>query len=89
MSKRYLQVIEVEAPSGSVRAFWWRGRRYGVRRILARWRETGGWWKAAADAPWAGESSREILRVQAAGGGIYEIARDLRTGAWSMHRVYD
>lgn len=28
--------------------FLWRGRLYVVREVLARWTESGGWWRAAA-----------------------------------------
>src|ERR1044072_85260 len=50
MSKRYGEPIDVEATDGSVDAFSWRGKRYRVRRVLGRWREAGGWWRADDDA---------------------------------------
>lgn len=67
MSKRYEDPISVEAPEGSIEAFWWRGRRYLVRQVLCRWREAGGWWEANGDSrkPWAAGDAREILRVDA------------------------
>lgn len=103
MSKRYLDTIEIEASSGTIEAFLWRGKRYIVRRVLARWRETGGWWRGSeTDRPWAGGHAHEIVRVDAVAlgpldprgtargaRGVYEIARDLRSGAWSMRRVLD
>lgn len=94
MTKRYGDPIEVEAPEGSVEAFRWRGKRYGVRQVLCRWREAGGWWNSpGAEQPWRAGEAREILRVDAmtSGGarGVYEIARDLRTGAWTLDRVWD
>lgn len=68
MSKRYDEPadVEVDAEAG-IEAFWWRGRRYRVRRVLSRWREAGGWWESAADTaqPWARGESKEILRVDA------------------------
>lgn len=68
MSKRYDEPADVEADAGGqIEAFWWRGRRYRVRRILSRWREAGGWWESAADTaqPWVRGESKEILRVDA------------------------
>ena len=90
MSKRYAEPIEIEATAGSLIAFRWRGRRYPVRRVVCRWREAGGWWTttAATDRPWLAGDAREIVRVDAAS-GTYEIARDLRSGAWTLSRVLD
>lgn len=96
MSKRYAEPIEVEAPEGSVEAFWWRGKRYAVRQVLCRWREAGGWWDDPSDShPWAAGDAREVVRIDAVpmtnglAPGTYEIARDLRTGSWSLFRVWD
>ncbi len=93
MSKRYTDPIDVEAPKGSVEAFWWRGKRYQVRRVLTRWRESGGWWeKGAEEKPWLAGDAREVVRLEAGNGraaGTYEIARDLRAGTWTMFRVLD
>ena len=49
MSKRYEEPAEVEAPEGPIEAFWWRGKRYYVRQILCRWRESSGWWESSED----------------------------------------
>ncbi|MGZ4104481.1 MAG: DUF6504 family protein [Actinomycetota bacterium] len=94
MSKRYGEPIEVEASEGSVEAFWWRGKRYHVRQVQCRWREAGGWWRASGeqDKPWTADDAREIVRLDAANGrglGTYEIARDLRSGTWTLFRVLD
>lgn len=92
MSKRYQDPIEVESSNGSPRAFFWRGKRYQIRQILTRWRESGGWWDStSSEQPWLNADSKEIVRVDAIGRtrGTYEIARDLRTGAWTMFRVLD
>jgi len=97
MSKRYGEPIDVEAPEGMVEAFWWRGKRYGVRQILCRWREAGGWWEAsgAEERPWLAGDAREIYRIDAVPAtnglapGVYEIARDLRSGSWTLFRVWD
>src|SRR5438309_11586347 len=97
MSKRYGEPIEVEAPGGSIEAFSWRGKRYTVRQIHCRWREDGGWWEAGGEIaqPWTAGDAREIVRLDAAPltnglrAGTYEIARDLRSGAWTLLRVWD
>lgn len=96
MTKRYGEPIDVEAPEGSIEAFWWRGRRYGIRQVLCRWRETGEWWlDASQERPWVAGSEREILRVDAQPAtnglapGVYEIARDMGTGRWTLFRVLD
>jgi hypothetical protein len=96
MSKRYGDPIDVEAPEGMVEAFWWRGKRYSVGQVLCRWREAGGWWDDdGTERPWQAGDAREIYRVDAQPAtnglapGIYEIARDLRSGAWTLFRVLD
>jgi len=96
MSKRYSEPIEVEAPEGPIEAFWWRGKRYQIREVLGRWREDGSWWLAPDGAPpWAAGSSLEVVRVDTApttnglAAGVYEIARDLRSGTWRLCRVWD
>jgi hypothetical protein len=97
MSKRYGEPIDVEAPEGSVEAFWWRGKRYQVRQVLGRWREAGGWWEGSGeeDKPWLADDAREIVRLDAVpmtnglAPGTYEIARDLRNGTWTLFRVMD
>ncbi len=93
MSKRYREPVDVDAPDGSIEAFWWRGKKYVVGRVLSRWRETGGWWSAAqTDKPWTSGEDREIVRIHARCGratGTYELARDLRNGSWLLDRVWD
>ena len=97
MSKRYGEPIEVEAPDGPVEAFRWRGKRYLVRQVLCRWRETGGWWASPEEGtpPWAAGEALEILRIDTypttngLAAGVYEIARDLRDGRWTLFRVWD
>jgi hypothetical protein len=97
MSKRYEEPIDVEAPDGAVEAFWWRGKRYAVRQVLCRWRESGGWWEGGGDTsqPWLAGDDREIWRVDAQPAtnglppGTYELSRDLRSGKWTLFRVWD
>ena len=52
MSRRFTEPVEVctqAAASGPVpEEFHWRGRRYVVREVLARWTESGSWWKGSA-----------------------------------------
>ncbi|MCU1592632.1 MAG: hypothetical protein JWO12_24 [Frankiales bacterium] len=49
MSRRHADPVEVRtvaAPSGPVPdQFLWNGRRYVVREVLARWTESGSWWR--------------------------------------------
>ena len=92
MSKRVGEPIDVEGSAPTIEAFWWRGTRYQVRRVIGRWRETGGWWTGTdGQAPWAAGRACEILRVDAVGRarGVFEVARDLRSGSWVLHRVLD
>lgn len=91
MSKRYEEPADVEAPEGSIEAFWWRGRRYHVRQVLCRWREAGGWWEATGDTaqPWARGDAREIWRVDAQpegnGNGRHPAGSKLsRTGTYEL-----
>lgn len=52
MSRRHADPVEVRlrtAESGPVPdQFLWRGRRYLVREVLARWTESGSWWSGTA-----------------------------------------
>ena len=52
MSRRHVDPVEVHtraAPSGPVPdQFLWRGRLYLVREVLARWTESGSWWRGTA-----------------------------------------
>ena len=52
MSRRFTEPVEVSTgvtASGPVpEEFLWRGRRYVVREVLARWTESGSWWRGAA-----------------------------------------
>ncbi len=97
LSKRYAEPVFVEAPDGMLEAFAWRGKRYLVRQILCRWREASDWWEPGSEAakPWARGESREIWRIDAqpeTNGlppGTYELSRDLRSGAWTLYRVWD
>ncbi|GAC1440431.1 MAG: hypothetical protein NVSMB55_05090 [Mycobacteriales bacterium] len=40
--------VEVRRRDDVPEQFLWRGRLYVVRAVLARWTESGGWWRGAA-----------------------------------------
>jgi hypothetical protein len=52
MSRLHADPVEVltrsEAAGPVPDQFLWRGRRYLVREVLARWTESGSWWRGAA-----------------------------------------
>lgn len=52
MTRLHADPVEVHTrtePAGPVPdQFRWRGRRYVVLEVLARWTEAGGWWRGAA-----------------------------------------
>lgn len=48
MSRLHTDLVEVRRRDDEPAEFLWRGRLYVVREVLARWTESGGWWRAAA-----------------------------------------
>jgi hypothetical protein len=48
ITHRQAQQIEVRRRDDAPEQFLWRGRLYVVRAVLARWTESGGWWRTAA-----------------------------------------
>jgi hypothetical protein len=48
MSTRRADPVEVRKRDDVPEQFLWRGRLYVVRAVLARWTESGGWWRSAA-----------------------------------------
>ena len=48
MSRLHTDVVEVQRRDDEPAQFLWRGRLYVVREVLARWTESGGWWRSAA-----------------------------------------
>jgi hypothetical protein len=48
MSRRYADPVEVQRQDVDPAQFLWRGRLYLVRAVLARWTESGRWWRSAA-----------------------------------------
>jgi hypothetical protein len=48
MSRRYADPVEVQRHDADPAQFLWRGRLFLVRGVLARWTESGQWWRSAA-----------------------------------------
>ena len=48
MSRLHTDAVEVARHDDLPAQFLWRGRLYVVREVLARWTESGGWWRRAA-----------------------------------------
>ena len=48
MSRLHADAVEVQRHDDEPAQFLWRGRLYVVREVLARWTESGGWWRSAA-----------------------------------------
>ena len=48
MSRLHADAVEVQRRDDEPAQFLWRGRLYVVREVLARWTESGGWWRTAA-----------------------------------------
>ncbi|MGI8536401.1 MAG: DUF6504 family protein [Mycobacteriales bacterium] len=48
MSRLHADAVEVHRRDDEPAQFLWRGRLYVVREVLARWTESGGWWRSAA-----------------------------------------
>lgn len=47
MSRLHVDPVEVQRHDDLPAQFLWRGRVYLVREVLARWVESGGWWRGA------------------------------------------
>lgn len=62
MSRLHTDVVEVARRDDEPAQFLWRGRLYVVREVLARWTESGGWWRSAAvQAVSSGDGSADPL----------------------------
>jgi len=48
MTRLHADPVEVARRDDEPAQFLWRGRLYVVREVLARWTESGGWWRSAA-----------------------------------------
>jgi len=61
VSRLHTDVVEVARRDDEPAQFLWRGRLYVVREVLARWTESGGWWRSAAvQAVSSGESGPDV-----------------------------
>lgn len=107
--RRHSDVVEVltrPAPTGpEPDEFHWRGRRYVVAEVLARWTQSGSWWTGASvralregATPSAELDDREQQwwRVEAGSGRLAELSAgpgvyDLcfADGRWLLKRVMD
>ncbi len=47
MTRLHADPVEVRRRDDVPEQFLWRGRLYVVRTVLARWTESGGWWRGA------------------------------------------
>jgi hypothetical protein len=57
------------------------GRRDRVVSAGKRWRVNENWWRQ--------EVSREYFQIETASGLVAEIYRDMLSGSWYLHRIYD
>ncbi|MCW2726786.1 MAG: hypothetical protein JWN35_3707 [Frankiales bacterium] len=48
MTRLHTDPVEVRRRDDQPDQFLWRGRLYVVREVLARWTESGGWWRGDA-----------------------------------------
>ena len=48
MSRRYADQVDVQRHDADPAQFLWHGRLYLVRSVLARWTESGHWWRSPA-----------------------------------------
>lgn len=48
MSRLHADAVEVRRDDDEPAQFLWHGRLYVVREVLARWTESGGWWRTGA-----------------------------------------
>ena len=52
-----------------------------VKHISRRWRVSDGWWRQ--------EVAREYFHLETSSGLVCEIYRDMLSGSWYLHRIYD
>jgi hypothetical protein len=102
MSSVYGERVDVQARSdGRPTGFVWRSRRYAVRAILEHWVIGREWWRdpeaasetasEAASEAVPGQPELEFWRVEASPApgmrpGVYELRREIDTGAWALRR---
>ena len=92
MSRIYGEPVSVQARNdGRPTRFVWRSRLYTVRAILEHWVINREWWRDPEAEP--GQLELEFWRVEACPGpamtpGVYELRRELATGAWTLRRGF-
>jgi hypothetical protein len=94
VSRLHTDVVEVARRDDEPAHFLWRGRLYLVREVLARWTESGGWWRGASLGASVDDREQDWFRVEAGAGravgtGVYDLCFDWSTGSWSLARVLD
>jgi hypothetical protein len=93
MTRLHADVVEVRTraePAGPVpEQFLWRGRRYVVREVLARWTASGAWWTGSPQE--LDDRETQWWRVEASdgGAGTYDLCLSWSTGRWTLRRVLD
>lgn len=84
MSKLFREAIRLEVEEGFRHrpiAFLYKRRKTKVSETLNQWRVVQGWWKRPVE--------REYFQVRSESGTMYELYRDLLTGAWYLQRIHD
>ena len=62
MSRLHTDPVQVRRRDDEPAEFLWRGRRYLVREVLARWTESGGWWRSpSVSALSSGEATDPVV----------------------------
>jgi hypothetical protein len=93
MNMVYGEPVNVQArDDGRPARFVWRGRLYTVRAITEHWVINREWWQDPAAEP--GQPELEFWRVEASPGpgmtsGLYELRREIATGAWTLRPGLD
>lgn len=71
--------------------FTYKGRRFRIHSVLARWCTAGGWWNRVNEAPWSPDDrARALWKVEAAPIGAlttFELERDEATGQWIIRNL--
>jgi Family of unknown function (DUF6504) len=77
MTRLHADPVEVRRRDDAPEQFLWRGRLYLVRAVLARWTESGGWWRSDVTPVLGGsvdgsldDGEREWWRVEAGSGRL-------------------
>jgi hypothetical protein len=94
MSRYYNDPIEVALlADGTPAHIVWRGTRYRVRRIFARWHLRDRWWATAPSTPEAAASEqpsdRYYYRLYCAPSLICDIYEDAEGSGWRLEYLHD